>query len=400
MARDGMVEACQYRRTAAERQRSRKWAALSADNAIRHLNEQLLQAKEKYARVEDAFQKLMGNAELADRIRAALPALTALLQGNQPSRVDKLRRNVAVHAEAAGLRITTATPKQLRSAQHGPRLEQRLACASPLNPNAAEFFPGILWEESNVMNGMQHGQGTYVDAKGRNYMDEVMTGMQHGQGTYVDAKGHNHTEAISRENPDTDALALIHMPGTLDAPAAIEEAVTRADGASGGCESSPKNATSVVRDAAGTEDTTAAIEDGRRGGCQKLPSTGSDGGMLSDRHRGCDGCQPPTPQVSMGNCAGKAVTAGAVSCKSNNSSRTIALWWRRQRFRYRCLVRCFVTGVIAGRCKESQFDTNDLIADYMEGVEHLLDDETGMLRSWERAQRALDTAVAMVPLQL
>eukprot|EP00419_Tripos_fusus_P051359 CAMPEP_0172840806 /NCGR_PEP_ID=MMETSP1075-20121228/29576_1 /TAXON_ID=2916 /ORGANISM="Ceratium fusus, Strain PA161109" /LENGTH=504 /DNA_ID=CAMNT_0013684703 /DNA_START=49 /DNA_END=1564 /DNA_ORIENTATION=- len=84
--------------------------------------------------------------ELADRICAVAPALRELLSGRQPCHLKRLRRNVALHAEAKGLQVATATAPQLKKAQKGRRLApEEDAVGKWPNAQAKAFVPGTLW---------------------------------------------------------------------------------------------------------------------------------------------------------------------------------------------------------------------------------------------------------------
>lgn len=68
---------------------------------------------------------MYGNSELAERIRAILPALSALLGGQVFQFRQRLNRNSAIRAETPGITITDASDGGLRKAQKGPRLDAR-----------------------------------------------------------------------------------------------------------------------------------------------------------------------------------------------------------------------------------------------------------------------------------
>ena len=82
---------------------------------------------------------LDADSMLADRVLSIIPALRALLRGEFPEPADQLRRNVAAHSRAKGLRISTAKSGDLRAAQKGPRLGP--AAVSALRGDAAVFVP-------------------------------------------------------------------------------------------------------------------------------------------------------------------------------------------------------------------------------------------------------------------
>ncbi|CAK0818008.1 unnamed protein product, partial [Prorocentrum cordatum] len=64
-------------------------------------------------------------ARQGQRVRALLPALLAKLEGRPPSWLEVLRRNVALHANAEGVDVSTACASVLRREQRGLRLEAR-----------------------------------------------------------------------------------------------------------------------------------------------------------------------------------------------------------------------------------------------------------------------------------
>ena len=83
--------------------------------------------------------------------------MRALAEGRRPSGLEVLRRSVASHAVAAGLDLVSATGRQLRMAQRGPRLgnkpedghgssqpsrvKEHLAVAVPVPQGALAFGP-------------------------------------------------------------------------------------------------------------------------------------------------------------------------------------------------------------------------------------------------------------------
>lgn len=97
---------------------------------------------------------------LTDRVQAILPALSALVRGHAPGWLDKLRRNVALHAEAPGVSsLAKADAGSLRRAQKGRRLGSTTSAAAvaiaavedvpsgPLRAEAPVFIPGAgAWE--------------------------------------------------------------------------------------------------------------------------------------------------------------------------------------------------------------------------------------------------------------
>ncbi|CAK0832509.1 unnamed protein product, partial [Prorocentrum cordatum] len=121
----------------------------SADRLVRRLSQQLGDLKQQHDVLWDSLELFFGDAELAQRVFAVIPALEALIAGRWPERVDALRRNVALHAEAAEINVLTATPQQLRKAQRrrrlGPQAEQP---QQVLRADAVPFSPSTgSWEQ-------------------------------------------------------------------------------------------------------------------------------------------------------------------------------------------------------------------------------------------------------------
>ena len=139
----------QEKRTAAARKQRRLWAKTSADLALRNMARHVESLAKERDDLKQELEQLCGNADIAERIEAVLPVLEAQLDGKQPSFVQKLRRNVALHAAATGICIPKASLKQLRGAQKGPRLEQRTPVTEmqvePLRATAQPFAPGVWW---------------------------------------------------------------------------------------------------------------------------------------------------------------------------------------------------------------------------------------------------------------
>ncbi|CAK0805240.1 unnamed protein product, partial [Prorocentrum cordatum] len=105
------------RRSRTERTAARRRAVAAADSG-------LAAALARVQELEMAFDMLVGDAGVADQVRALLPALSADARGVEPARLDRLRRNVVLHAAAHGVvSLATADVRTLRAAQqHGPRL--------------------------------------------------------------------------------------------------------------------------------------------------------------------------------------------------------------------------------------------------------------------------------------
>ncbi|CAK0796873.1 unnamed protein product, partial [Prorocentrum cordatum] len=83
-------------------------------------------AQSRLLEAEAALDLLVGVPGLADRVQVALPALAAPVRGEAPTWLEQLRRNVALHAEADGVKsIASASAAPLRNAQKGQRLGPR-----------------------------------------------------------------------------------------------------------------------------------------------------------------------------------------------------------------------------------------------------------------------------------
>ncbi|CAK0817133.1 unnamed protein product, partial [Prorocentrum cordatum] len=149
-------------------------ARASADRLVQKLVKQHAESREDadslrrtLRQLLGGFEDLIGDAELADRVVALIPALRALLKGETPSPEDVLRRNVALHADAEGESVAEARPARLRQMQRSARLEARRQgvggaevlgqklCAVAGNPavlreQAAPFWPRHppgVWEQ-------------------------------------------------------------------------------------------------------------------------------------------------------------------------------------------------------------------------------------------------------------
>ncbi|CAK0832859.1 unnamed protein product [Prorocentrum cordatum] len=116
-------------RCAQSRKLASEQARLSADGAIRRLSGQVYALQAELQSLHGCLEEVFGDAQLADRIFAHTPALRALLHGISPGREAVLRRNVALHADAKGCKVSTASPAALRSLQRSDRLEVRRKCA-------------------------------------------------------------------------------------------------------------------------------------------------------------------------------------------------------------------------------------------------------------------------------
>ena len=118
MVREDTGAACPasfWKRTAAERKERRRWAAFAADQAVHSLSRQLAQTRARLKDFETALTATMENEEFADRVTALAPALLKMLVGTRPTHEEKLRRNVALHAEATGMMVGKASTLSHRS---------------------------------------------------------------------------------------------------------------------------------------------------------------------------------------------------------------------------------------------------------------------------------------------
>mmetsp|Transcript_44104 Transcript_44104/g.114713 ORF Transcript_44104/g.114713 Transcript_44104/m.114713 type:complete len:292 (+) Transcript_44104:131-1006(+) len=135
-------------RSRAERTAARQAAQASADAALKRLSAERDELKGKLNHLLSATALALDlPAEVADRVVALVPCLAKLVEGIQPDHEEILRRNVALHAVASGLKVSCAGGKELRHAQHGPRLESSLRGELfprpfPWNRGAADFVPG------------------------------------------------------------------------------------------------------------------------------------------------------------------------------------------------------------------------------------------------------------------
>jgi len=107
--------------SAARRQR-RARAAESAEHLIKRLTRELDAARHKVTLLTDQVEALFGEPVVGARLAACAPALAALLAGRTPCDLDRLRRNVAMHAVADGVDVGTAGLGELRAAQRKARL--------------------------------------------------------------------------------------------------------------------------------------------------------------------------------------------------------------------------------------------------------------------------------------
>ena len=125
------------RRSAGQRRAAIRRAADAADLAIARLQREVTLWKDRYEQVVAA----LGDSVVADRIIAMAPALHGMVQGQTVTGVPRLRRNVALHAEAGGLQVSTASASALRRAQKGPRLQSVAVRGSRVGSGLDEDLP-------------------------------------------------------------------------------------------------------------------------------------------------------------------------------------------------------------------------------------------------------------------
>ncbi|CAK0905966.1 unnamed protein product, partial [Prorocentrum cordatum] len=142
MATGGCGVARPFRRSPEDRKAGKLWARQSADRAIIKLSDELRRVQADFEAIICGLTTIFGCAELADRIVALAPALGEKLAGRMPSAAQAVRRNVALHSDARGVRVSTAPIEQLRRLQkYGARLEARAeAECFTFNADAAELF--------------------------------------------------------------------------------------------------------------------------------------------------------------------------------------------------------------------------------------------------------------------
>ncbi|CAK0796809.1 unnamed protein product, partial [Prorocentrum cordatum] len=58
---------------------------------------------------EEALTLIVGNSEVGAWLRAVVPAVVALVRGEEPQWLDVLRRNVALHADAVDIDVEHAS---------------------------------------------------------------------------------------------------------------------------------------------------------------------------------------------------------------------------------------------------------------------------------------------------
>ncbi|CAK0831527.1 unnamed protein product, partial [Prorocentrum cordatum] len=108
--------------TATSRQQRRAWARASADRLVQRLTAQVEELSAGLDAALEALDAVTERDGLADRLAACAPALVALLAGRSPTALQRLRRNVAMHAARVPGNLCCAPAAALRQAARGPRL--------------------------------------------------------------------------------------------------------------------------------------------------------------------------------------------------------------------------------------------------------------------------------------
>eukprot|EP00959_Pyramimonas_sp_CCMP1952_P277125 5793265-Pyramimonas_sp.AAC.1 len=98
-------------------------ARAAADRLVARPQMQLGDADRKRKEAKEALQVIVGDAEVAARVRCLLPALAALVAGRAPTWLQRLRRNAGLHAATPGAQLVFVDATAPRVAQRGPRLD-------------------------------------------------------------------------------------------------------------------------------------------------------------------------------------------------------------------------------------------------------------------------------------
>ena len=121
-------------------------ARASADRLAARLQRERDQAVETLREAEEALTLIVGDSDVAARVRCMLPALLALAAGRTPTWLQRLRRNCGLHADAPGRQLLTASAAELRAFQHGPRLGSSAAeLHADGNPQLPNSCLGKVW---------------------------------------------------------------------------------------------------------------------------------------------------------------------------------------------------------------------------------------------------------------
>ena len=136
-------------RTSAGRRLAAKKASAAAEAAVHRLTAEVATWKRRF---EDLLKEL-AEPEVAERLAAVAPWLSAHLKGHQPEGAVVLARNVAMHAKVVPPRIVGAPAAALRRAQKGPRLDRpspRRFCQGVRDLLSSTSLPRPAVPEGNV----------------------------------------------------------------------------------------------------------------------------------------------------------------------------------------------------------------------------------------------------------
>ena len=90
-------------RTRSQRSAAERHSFEAADAAVRNLTLKVSDLVERLEMAEKVLDAFVGDTNLSDRLLALLLALRGLASGQEPSWLDRLRRNAALHAAAPEL---------------------------------------------------------------------------------------------------------------------------------------------------------------------------------------------------------------------------------------------------------------------------------------------------------
>ncbi|CAK0803655.1 unnamed protein product [Prorocentrum cordatum] len=137
------------RRQCPERGEAARRARAVSDAAVQRALARAAVLEEQLAAAEEGLETVVGGAALADRLAAVLFALRQLVRGGQPAWLERLRRNVELHAKVPAIvgRIADASAPELRAAQKAGRLGAATGSGAgwrlvlPLDTDAPSFVP-------------------------------------------------------------------------------------------------------------------------------------------------------------------------------------------------------------------------------------------------------------------
>ncbi|CAK0824631.1 unnamed protein product [Prorocentrum cordatum] len=99
-------------------------ARASADRLVTRQQSQLAAAMRQPKDAEEALLVIIGDGEVAARVRCLLPALAALVEGRAPTWFQRLRRNAVLHAAPSaifGIPVPARTVSPQRISHADPR---------------------------------------------------------------------------------------------------------------------------------------------------------------------------------------------------------------------------------------------------------------------------------------